>query len=205
MGSVLSRAALTALVAERQHAGARAVVTNGVFDLLHLGHVTYLQRARALGEFLIVGINSDASTRRLKGPRRPLVPEAERAEVLAALTCVDYVTVFRENTAEALLSALRPAIYVKGSDYAGGAAAGDVRLDNNELRLLLAGETERWPALIGLKQRLPEARRVATYGGSLALLAYLPGHSTTELIERIVKRYGEPATGIPGSGGQDEQ
>lgn len=197
MSAILTREALAPLVAARQRAGARAVFTNGVFDLLHLGHVTYLQRARALGDFLIVGLNSDTSTRRLKGPRRPLVPEAERAALLAALTCVDYVTVFKENTAEALVAALQPAVYVKGGDYAGGTTAGDVLLDADEVRRTLPD----------LARRLPETRAVAGYGGTLALLAYLPGHSTTELIERIVQRYGEPEAGnpIPGAGEHDEQ
>ena len=205
MAAVLSREALAALVAERQQSGQRAVLTNGVFDLLHLGHVTYLQRARALGDFLIIGLNSDTSTRQLKGPRRPLVPEAERADLLAALTCVDYVTVFRENTAETLVAALQPEIYAKGGDYAGAGVSGDVLLPADELRRVLAGETARRPALADLARRLPEAPVVAAYGGALALLEYLPGHSTTELIERIVQRYGEPEAGIPGSGGQDER
>ena len=208
MGMVLSRGALAARVAERQRSGERAVFTNGVFDLLHLGHVTYLQRARALGDFLIIGLNSDASARRLKGPRRPLVPEAERAELLAALSCVDYITIFGENTAEALVAALRPAIYVKGGDYAGGdAAAGDMLLGGDELLRVLAGETGSPSALADLARRLPEARTVAAYGGTLGLLAYLPGHSTTELIERIVHRYGAPEAGksIQDTVGTDEQ
>src|SRR5215472_2574497 len=132
MGLLLPALELARLVAERQQSGERAVFTNGVFDLLHLGHITYLRRARSLGDFLVVGLNSDTSTHRLKGPRRPLVPEAERAALLAALTCVDYVTIFGENTAEALVAVLRPAIYVKGGDYAGGAASGDLLLDADE-------------------------------------------------------------------------
>ncbi len=116
MGVVLAETALAAQVADRQAAGQRAVFTNGVFDLLHIGHTRYLQRARSLGDFLIVGVNSDASTRRLKGPARPLVPEVERAELLAALACVEYVTVFGDATAERLVGALRPAIYAKGGD-----------------------------------------------------------------------------------------
>lgn len=192
MGAALPRDALAALVADRQAAGERAVFTNGVFDLLHLGHVTYLQRARALGDFLIVGLNSDASTRRLKGPRRPLVPQDERAAVLAALACVEYVTIFDEPTAAPLLATLRPAVYVKGADYAGGAGQRDYLLAPDELRRILAGAgaAHAEPAeLAGLAERLPEARTVAEYGGSLALLAYLPGHSTTELIARIRRAY----------------
>src|SRR5579859_5192792 len=84
---------VTREVQNRQQAGERGVFTNGCFDLLHLGHVRYLQEARSLGDLLVVGLNSDASTRAIKGPKRPLVPEQERAEVLAALACVDYVTI----------------------------------------------------------------------------------------------------------------
>lgn len=205
MGDVMSPQELATVVAERQRAGEHAVFTNGVFDLLHLGHVTYLQRARALGDFLIVGLNSDASARRIKGPRRPLVPAAERAGILAALSCVDYVTVFEDNTAEALVSALQPALYVKGGDYAGSGASTDMLLDAAELRRVLAGEMVGEPALADLARRLPEARAVAAYGGALALLAYLPGHSTTELIERIVARYGEPESGGTGASGRHER
>src|SRR5690606_6559395 len=99
-------------------AGRRLVFTNGAFDLLHAGHVTYLQAARALGDLLVVGLNSDASVRGYKGPSRPLVPETQRGIVLAALRAVDYVTLFAAPTAEALVEALRPDIYVKGGDYA---------------------------------------------------------------------------------------
>jgi rfaE bifunctional protein nucleotidyltransferase chain/domain len=190
MGSILPADRLAAIVAERQERGERAVFTNGCFDLLHLGHVTYLQRARALGDFLVVALNSDASTRRLKGPRRPLVPEDARAAVLAALGSVDYVTVFDDATAESLVRQLRPAVYVKGGDYAGSAGTqGDIVLDPETLRRILAGDADSRPALAGLARQLPEARAVAEYGGALALLTYLPGHSTTELIERIVSRY----------------
>src|SRR5919199_5636152 len=97
--------------------GGRLVLTNGCFDLLHVGHVRYLQAARRLGDFLAVGVNSDASVRRLKGPTRPVVPAAERAEVVAALGCVDAVVIFDAATAEPLVAALRPDVYVKGDDY----------------------------------------------------------------------------------------
>jgi D-beta-D-heptose 7-phosphate kinase/D-beta-D-heptose 1-phosphate adenosyltransferase len=199
MGCVLAREELVRIVAERQAAGQRAVFTNGIFDLLHLGHVRYLRRARALGDLMVVGLNSDDSTHRLKGPRRPLVPEADRAEVLAALACVDYVTIFGETRASDLLAALRPAIYVKGGDYAGAtpeAQAGDVLLAPEEVRRLVAGKTGEMPGLAGLAQRLPETSAVAAYGGALALLSYLPAHSTSALIERIVSRYA-PATDEP--------
>ena len=97
--------------------GKLVVLTNGVFDILHVGHVRYLQAARALGDVLMVGLNGDSSARRLKGPDRPLVPQAERAELLCALSCVEYVTIFDEPTAIAVVEALRPDLYVKGGDY----------------------------------------------------------------------------------------
>lgn len=205
MGEILPAHLLQQQIAERQARGERAVFTNGIFDLLHFGHLRYLGQARALGDLLIVGVNSDASTRRIKGPRRPLVPEDERAGLLAALTCVDYVTIFGDNTAEALLRAITPAIYVKGADYAGSdRRADDYLLAPDELRAVLAGDLSLHPELGGLEQRLPEARVVAEYGGSIALLTYLPGHSTTELIELIVSRYAQSEpTGFPESPRRD--
>jgi rfaE bifunctional protein nucleotidyltransferase chain/domain len=98
--------------------GKTVVLTNGHFDILHVGHVDCLQRAKTLGDVLIVGLNSDASTRLLKGEKRPIVPQEERAQLLAALQCVDYVIIFEERTAERLLAALRPEVYVKGGDWA---------------------------------------------------------------------------------------
>jgi rfaE bifunctional protein nucleotidyltransferase chain/domain len=99
--------------------GARLVLTNGTFDLLHVGHVRALDEARRLGDALVVGLNSDESVRAYKGPSRPLVPEADRAEVLCALACVDLVVIFGEATAEELVHRLRPAVYAKGRDYEG--------------------------------------------------------------------------------------
>lgn len=98
-------------------AGSRLVVTNGCFDLLHVGHVRYLQAARALGDSLAVGLNGDESVRALKGGGRPLNHEQDRAEVLAALGCVDHVAIFPEERATNFLRRVRPAIYVKGGDY----------------------------------------------------------------------------------------
>jgi D-beta-D-heptose 7-phosphate kinase/D-beta-D-heptose 1-phosphate adenosyltransferase len=100
-------------------AGHRVVFTNGVFDLLHRGHVEYLAEARALGDRLVVGVNSDASVRRLdKGAERPLVPEADRAAVVAALACVDLVVVFDDETPERVIREVRPAVLAKGGDWA---------------------------------------------------------------------------------------
>ena len=158
---IVTRTQLTTKVQHRQHLGERCVFTNGCFDLLHLGHVRYLQEARALGDILVLGLNSDESVRQLKGPSRPLVPENERAEILAALQCIDYVTIFPERTASALIELLQPAIYVKGADYIGA----------NGLQ----------PDL----DRLPEAEYVQAYGGDIRFIAYLPHHSTSELIAKI--------------------
>lgn len=93
------------------------VTTNGCFDVLHLGHLRYLQAARRLGDLLVVAVNSDSSVRELKGENRPLIPEEERAEMLAGLECVDYVVIFPESTPIELLSELKPNIHVKGGDY----------------------------------------------------------------------------------------
>jgi bifunctional protein rfaE, domain II len=97
--------------------GVRVVFTNGCFDILHAGHVRYLTAARALGDVLILGLNSDASVRRLKGETRPVNSEADRAEVVGALASVDYVVIFGEDTAEELIAKVQPAVYAKGGDY----------------------------------------------------------------------------------------
>lgn len=147
--------------------GLRLVLTNGVFDLLHAGHVGYLTQARALGDLLVLALNSDASVRAIKGPLRPLTPEGDRAALLAALRCVDYVTIFSAPTAEAVVDALRPEVYVKGGDYAQG---------------------EGGPPDLA---RLPEARVALAYGGAVRLLPYAAGRSTSALIRLIVSRYAE--------------
>jgi rfaE bifunctional protein nucleotidyltransferase chain/domain len=97
--------------------GKTVVFTNGVFDLLHRGHVEYLQKARALGDLLIVGLNSDASVRRIKGDKRPLCPQEDRAIVLSALACVDHIVLFEQDTPRELIEALVPDVLVKGADY----------------------------------------------------------------------------------------
>ena len=104
--------------------GRRVVFTNGVFDILHPGHIRYLQQARALGDLLIIGLNSDASVRRNKGPERPINSEGERAELLEALECVDAVTVFDEETPAEIIKAIQPHILVKGADWAEDAIVG---------------------------------------------------------------------------------
>src|SRR5881394_2963333 len=114
---MLDAEGLARFVAAARGAGRRIVFTNGVFDLLHPGHVRYLQAARRHGDLLIVGLNSDASVRRNKGPERPLNPEQDRAEVLAALECVDAVSIFDADTPAEIIRRVQPDILVKGSDW----------------------------------------------------------------------------------------
>lgn len=116
-GKLMERLELANVVREAKAAGRTVVFTNGCFDILHVGHVRYLKEARALGDVLVLGVNSDDSVRRLKGPERPINSEDDRAEVLAALECVDYVTIFAEDTPVELIAAIRPDIDVKGGDY----------------------------------------------------------------------------------------
>jgi rfaE bifunctional protein nucleotidyltransferase chain/domain len=112
------------LVAELRASGKTIVFTNGVFDLMHPGHLRYLRAARALGDALIVGVNSDRSTRANKGPERPITPQDERSEVLAALACVDGTVIFDEETPYDLIAALQPDVLVKGADWAEDAIVG---------------------------------------------------------------------------------
>jgi rfaE bifunctional protein nucleotidyltransferase chain/domain len=138
-------------------AGKKIVATNGCFDLLHVGHVRYLQAARALGDFLVVGLNGDDSVHQLKGAGRPLAQEHDRAEILAALACVDLVTIFPETRATNFLAAVRPAVYVKGGDYT------PETLDKGERGVLKEIEAE------------------------ICLIPFETGYSTTGLIEQICK------------------
>ena len=174
MSKIITPDELVRRLDERGRQHRRLVFTNGVFDLLHIGHVRYLQQARALGSLLVVGLNSDASVRSLKGPNRPLVPQAERAELLAALECVDHVIIFDTPTAVHLVEALRPEVYAKGGDYAHHSGIGEGPL---EIR-----------SLDDLAKPLPEAGPVVAYGGRVVLIPYLRGYSTTELIDRIVRQ-----------------
>ena len=108
---------ITTLVAQQQETGKTVVFANGCFDLLHVGHIRYLEAARALGDLLVLGLNGDKSVRQLKGPGRPLMNQDERAEILAALECVDYLVVFDDPTAKEILETLKPNIHAKGTDY----------------------------------------------------------------------------------------
>ncbi len=141
-------------------AGRRLVFTNGHFELLHLGHLRYLEAASALGDALFVGVNGDGSTRRLKGRGGSLVPADERATLVAALRPVTAAIIFEEETARSLIEALQPEIYVKGGDYSASAMGRPAK-------------------------PLPERAAVEVYGGCVILVDYLAAHSTTQLLTRI--------------------
>jgi D-beta-D-heptose 7-phosphate kinase/D-beta-D-heptose 1-phosphate adenosyltransferase len=152
---------LTAELERLRGEGKRVVWTNGCFDILHIGHISYLQRAAALGDVLVVGLNSDASVRALKGPDRPIIDEMERAFVLSALECVGLVTIFSDESPLDLLKVLKPDIYAKGGDY----------------------------TLDTIVQ--PERHAVESYGGKIAILPMVQGRSTTSIISRITKDGGK--------------
>ena len=152
---ILTLEALAAKAQEFRASGSKLVATNGCFDLLHVGHVRYLQAARRLGDALVVGVNGDESVRALKGPSRPLNREAERAEVLAALECVDFVTVFPQMRATDFLKHARPAIYVKGGDYK--------------------------PETLDAEERAA----LEEMGARIEIIPFEPGYSTSHLIARI--------------------
>jgi D-beta-D-heptose 7-phosphate kinase/D-beta-D-heptose 1-phosphate adenosyltransferase len=142
------------------------VWTNGCFDLLHVGHIRNLQAARSCGDFLVVGVNSDASVRQLKGPHRPIFPADQRVEILAALECVDYAVVFDELLPTAAIARLQPDVHCKGADYA---------------------PPDGKP--------IPEAALVASYGGRIEFLPLVPSLSTSDLIRRIRELEGEGRDG----------
>ncbi|HPG40905.1 MAG TPA: D-glycero-beta-D-manno-heptose 1-phosphate adenylyltransferase [bacterium] len=150
---------LQSLVARARLDGKKIVWTNGCYDILHAGHVIYLEKAKALGDVLVVGLNSDASVRKNKGPLRPVVEENQRARVLSALSCVDYVIIFDDESPLAMIDALRPDVYVKGGDY--------------NIETINQGER----------------RLVESYGGEIALLPGVEGMSTSEVIRRILEAY----------------
>ena len=115
--TVLSRAELVEVVAAARESGAKIIFANGCFDVLHVGHIRYLAGARALGDVLVVGVNSDEQVAIQKGPGRPILPDVERAELIASLESVNYVTIFHEPTVEKLLLVLKPDVHAKGTDY----------------------------------------------------------------------------------------
>ncbi|MGZ3494235.1 MAG: D-glycero-beta-D-manno-heptose 1-phosphate adenylyltransferase [Thermodesulfobacteriota bacterium] len=114
---IKERKELLRIIKNLKAKGKRVVFTNGCFDLLHLGHVRYLEEAKALGDVLVVGVNSDSSVRKLKGPKRPILPEEERTEILSGLGCVDYITIFNEADPLKLITSLKPNLLVKGGDW----------------------------------------------------------------------------------------
>lgn len=134
---ILPREKLAHLLDDMRTSGKKIVFTNGCFDLLHAGHVKYLQHARKLGDLLVLGLNSDDSIRRLKGPKRPLLEQSERAQILAALNCVDFLTIFEEDTPLELLRQLRPDILVKGGDYSADEVVGKELVESHGGRVEL--------------------------------------------------------------------
>jgi D-beta-D-heptose 7-phosphate kinase / D-beta-D-heptose 1-phosphate adenosyltransferase len=114
---IKERKELIRIIKDLKSKGKRIVFTNGCFDLLHLGHVRYLEKAKALGDILVVGVNSDSSVRKIKGPKRPVLPEEERAEILSGLGCVDYITLFNEIDPLKLITSLHPNVLAKGGDW----------------------------------------------------------------------------------------
>jgi D-beta-D-heptose 7-phosphate kinase/D-beta-D-heptose 1-phosphate adenosyltransferase len=156
---VVSLADLKQIVIAAHKQGKKVVWTNGCFDIMHVGHILYLEKARRLGDLLIVGLNSDASVRSGKGPSRPIVEEKQRAKLMSALSCVDYITVFDEQSPVGIIELLQPDVYAKGGDY----------------------------SLASLNQ--DERRIVEAYGGRIELLPGVPGMSTSHLIDKILKTY----------------
>jgi len=154
---IISLESLPAWRKEMRESGRKLVVTNGCFDILHLGHVTYLESARNEGDALLIGMNSDAAVRGLKGEGRPVNSQEDRAGVLAALQSVDGVCIFDDKSAAGFLAVAQPDIYVKGGDY----------------------------TLETLNQE--ERRIVENAGGKIVLIQFVPGKSTTGLLERIMK------------------
>jgi rfaE bifunctional protein nucleotidyltransferase chain/domain len=154
-GKIMDLDAAGRKVQEWKRMGKRVVFTNGCFDLLHLGHVDYLERARGLGDVLVVGLNTDDSVSRFKGPERPIQDQISRARVMAALQAVDLVVFFNEDTPLNLISTLLPQVLVKGSDY--------------------------------LAENIVGADVVKKAGGEVKTVDFVPGYSTTRLVEKIRK------------------
>jgi len=144
---------LSAIAAEARKNGKIVVFTNGCFDLIHRGHIHTLRQAKALGDLLVVGLNSDVSVKAIKGPDRPIMPEADRIELIAALEMVDYVVTYSEPDPHRVIAAIKPGVLAKGGDWSADKIVG--------------------------------ADVVEQYGGRVVVIPYLPGFSTTQIIERI--------------------
>jgi rfaE bifunctional protein nucleotidyltransferase chain/domain len=155
MNKLIDLGKLSKISDELRAAGKTVVATNGCFDLLHVGHIRYLQKARTFGDVLIVGVNGDASVRKLKGTARPITDERDRAEILAALECVDLVVIFSDERAVKFLEAASPAVYVKGGDYTPDTL-------NSEERSILA-----------------------KVGAKIEIIPFEKGYSTSILIDRL--------------------
>lgn len=154
---IKAREELRTIVERSREEGRRVVFTNGCFDLLHIGHLRYLEEARTLGDLLVVGLNSDRSVREIKGPLRPIIPEEERAEMVSGLGCVDYVTIFDEKDPLSLITELKPHVLVKGGDWS--------------------------------KETIVGKEVVERLGGQVVVIPFVPGFSTSHLIQRILERY----------------
>ena len=155
-GGMLSRSDAAAFAQRLREAGKQVVFTNGVFDLIHPGHVRYLQEARSLGDALIVGVNADESVRRNKGEGRPVTPERERAELIAALGCVDAVTVFEEDTPAEVIRAIQPDVLVKGADWAADRIVGRDTVEAHGGRVVRVAVEEGY-STTAILQRIREA------------------------------------------------
>lgn len=153
MGKVCQWSDLEQLLSVCRQSSQKIIFTNGCFDLLHIGHVRYLQAAKRLGDVLVVGVNSDESVKRLKGSTRPIQNESDRMEILAALSCIDLVCGFEEDTPKKLIELVRPNVLVKGGDWAADQIVG--------------------------------SDFVVSYGGEVLSLPFIPGRSTTKIIEKI--------------------
>ena len=158
---LVTPAQLKTITTRLKAAGKKVVWTNGCYDIMHVGHILYLEKARSLGDVMVVGLNSDASVRAFKGPLRPIVQESQRAKLLSAMTCVDYVVIFDEPSPMKLIELIEPDIFAKGGDY----------------------------TLDSLNQK--ERKLVEGYGGEIALLAGIDGMSTSNIISKILKAYKE--------------
>jgi D-beta-D-heptose 7-phosphate kinase/D-beta-D-heptose 1-phosphate adenosyltransferase len=156
---IIPRPQLAVLMKALEKKERKIVFTNGCFDILHVGHVRYLKEARRLGDCLIIGLNSDQSMRQIKDPARPLISEEQRAEVLAAMECVDYIVLFDEADPFKLIEEIRPDVLVKGAD---------------------------WP-----RDKIIGADLVTSYGGKVHRVDLVPSISTSEIINRIISRYGK--------------
>lgn len=153
---ILTISSLRPKLEKLRRSGRKIVFTNGCFDILHIGHVSYLKEARKKGDVLVIGLNSDESVQNIKGPNRPIVPQSERAYILAALEVVDFIVIFKEATPQKLIEQLRPHVMVKGADWKGKEVIG--------------------------------AEFVKSYGGEVALIKFVPRHSSTNIIKTILKK-----------------